>query len=221
MTQTDEALLISFYSHKLHVDDVCSSVDHTSDSMMKTCNDLFAILLNTECHEIVSMLRKYDLKFPINASDVPQFSSLTDCVFKVPGLVKDCGIEDLTYTQMGFMLRVKPRKEGADMKYGENHAKTAAQMGLCTIWNCRIYPSYLGVAFEELSKEEQEQLIPMLVLFIPYIFNLYSSKANYHNIIDSLSMLKESTKKRRLSNIWKLIEVVNRELPYEFQIIRY
>lgn len=221
MTRTDEAMLIAFYSHKLHVDDVCRSSNYPSDSMKKTCNDLFSILLNTECYEIVNLLRKYDLSFPVKASDVPQFSSLADCVFKVPGLVRDCGIEDVTYAQMGFMLRTKPRKEGADMKYGENHAKTAAQMGLCTILNYRIYPSHLGVAFLELSKEEQERLMPRLILFMPYIFNLYASNASYHDIMNSLSMLKESTKKRRLSNIWKLIEFVNKELPYEFQIIRY
>lgn len=221
MTQTEEALLIAFYSHRLHVEGVCKSVEIPSDGMMQTCNELLLILQNTECHEIIKVLRKCDFLFPLKASDIPQFSNLEDSVFKVPVLVRDCGMEELSYTQMGFMLRVRPRKEGADMKYGENHAKTAAQMGLCAIRNCRIYSSYLGIAFNGLCKFEQELLIPKLVLFIPYIFNQYASKATYHEIIASLSMLKESTRKRRLSNIWKLIDIVNRELPYELQIIRY
>lgn len=221
MTQTDEALLIAFYSHKLHVDEVCLSLDSSSDSMISTCNDLFSILLNMECQDIINIIRKNDVFFPVRASDVPQFSSLAICVFKVPGLVQDCGIEDLSYTQLGFMLRTKPRNEGADMKYGENHSKTAAQMGLCAISRFRIYPSYLGIAFSRLCIEEQKLLMPKLILFMPYIYNLYASKATYHEIINSLSFLKESTKKRRLTNIWKLIEEVNKVLPYELQIIRY
>lgn len=221
MTRTDEALLTAFYSHKLHVEDVCESLETKSDGMMQVCKELLSILLNTECHEIINVLRKCGFLFPLKASDVPQFSSLADSVFKVPVLVKDCGIENLSYTQMGFMLRVKPRKEGADMKYGENHAKTAAQMGLCAIRHCRIYPSYLGIAFIDLNNGEQEQIISKLILFMPYMFNQYASSATYHDIIDSLSMLTESTRKRRLSNIWKLIDVVNKDLPYELQIIRY
>lgn len=221
MTPIEEALVIAFYSHKLHVEDMSKEYLRPSSAMMTVCNDLFSILLNTECAELIFAIRKYNCRFQITTSEIPQFSSLGDCVFKVPELVQECGIEDLTYAQMGFMLRVKPRKEGADMKYGENHAKTAAQMGFCVIRNCRIYPSYLGMAFRELDKEKQEQLVPKLILFMPYILNQYASNASYHDINNSLSMLTESTRKRRLSNIWKLIDVVNKNLPYELQIIRY
>lgn len=221
MTPVEETLIVAFYSHKLHVEDVCNDLHNPSKPMARLCNDLFSILLNTDCHELISTIRKYDFRFSITTSDIPQFSNLSDCVYKVPATVLDCGIENLTYTQMGYMLRTKPRKEGADFKYGENHAKTSAQMGLCAINKCRIYPSSLGIAFSKLCKEKQEQLIPKLILFIPYIYNQYASKATYHDIIDSVSILKESTQKRRLSNIWSLINEINRVLPYEFQIIRY
>lgn len=221
MTTVEEALIVAFYSHRLHVEDACNDLHNPSEPMMRLCNDLFSVLLNTECLELISTIQEYDFRFSITTSDIPQFSSLADCLFKVPAIVRDCGIEDLTYTQMGYMLRTKPRKEGADMKYGENHAKTSAQMGLCTINKCRIYPSSLGIAFSKLCKERQEQLIPKLILFVPYIFNQYASKATFHDIIDSLSILKESTQKRRLSNIWTLINEINKTLPYEFQIIRY
>lgn len=122
---------------------------------------------------------------------------------------------------MGYMLRTKPRKEGADTKYGENQSKTAAQMGLCSIVCSRIYSSNLGVAFGNLDKERQINLIPKLVLFIPYILNLYASNAKYFDVLNSVSFLSESTQKRRLTNVWTLINIVNKELPYELQIIRY
>jgi len=118
-------------------------------------------------------------------------------------------------------LRTKPRKEGADMKYGENQSKTAAQMGLCSINHSRILPSYLGVAYCNLDKELQMRLLPKLILFIPYIFNQYATNAKYEDIIASVSFLSQSTQKRRLTNIWSLINHVNKVLPYELQIIRY
>lgn len=220
MDSIKEDLIISFYSHKLHVDDTCN-LECQSDGIMELCEDIFSCLLNVECVEIIRVIKKTGIIFEISHGDVPQFSSLEDCVYKVPLLVKDCGIDELSYTQLGFMLRTKPRKEGADMKYGENQSKTAAQMGLCSIKNARIYPSYLGIAFCNLDNESQVKLMPKLILFIPYIFNQYVTNAKYEDIIDSVSFLSQSTQKRRLTNIWSLITQVNKVLPYEFQIIRY
>jgi hypothetical protein len=188
---------------------------------MELCEDLFSCLLKVKCEEIIHIIQKMGLVFDISYGDVPQFSNLEDCVYRVPLLVKDCGIENLTYTQLGFMLRTKPRKDSADMKYGENQSKTAAQMGLCSINKARIYPSYLGVSFCNLDKESQINLLPKLVLFIPFIFNKFATKAKYEDIIASVSFLSQSTQKRRLTNIWSLINQVNKNIPYEFQIIRY
>lgn len=220
MDSIKEALIISFYSHKLHVEDTCN-VECPSDGMMELCENILSCLLNVDCEEIIRVIKNIELIFEISHGDVPQFSSLEDCFYKVPYLVKDCGIEDLTFTQLGYMLRTKPRKESADMKYGENQSKTAAQMGLCSIKKARIYPSYLGVSFCKLDKDSQIRLLPKLILFIPYIFNQYVINAKYEDIIDSVSFLSQSTQKRRLTNIWSLINQVNINLPYELQIIRY
>lgn len=220
MDSIKEALICGFYSHKLHVEDTCN-LQCLSVGMMGLCEDIFSCLLGVECEKIIRVIQKIGIAFEISHGDVPQFSSLDDCVYKVPFLVKDCGIDELTYTQLGFMLRTKPRKEGADMKYGENHSKTAAQMGLCSIKDARIFPSYLGVAFCNLDREMQMKLMPKLVLFIPYIFNQFATNAKYADIIDSVSFLSKSTQKRRLTNIWSLISQVNKILPYELQIIRY
>ena len=220
MDSIKEALIISFYSHKLHVDETCN-FQCPSDGMMGLCEDIISCLLNVECEEIIRIIKKVGHNFEILHGDVPQFSSLEDSVFRVPYLVKDCGIENLTFTQLGFMLRTKPRKDGADTKYGENQSKTAAQMGLCSINKARIYPSYIGVAFCNLDKESQMNLLPKLVLFVPFIFNIFATNAKCEEIITSVSFLSQSTQKRRLSNIWSLINQVNINLPYELQIIRY
>lgn len=220
MDSIKEALIINFYSHKLHVDEICN-LQYQPDGMMRLCEDIFSCLLNVECEEIIRVIQKIGFVFEILYGDVPQFSNLEDCVYKVPLLVKDSGIDELSYAQLGFMLRTKPRKEGADTKYGENQSKTAAQMGLCYINKAKIHPSYLGVAYCNLDKELQMKLLPKLIIFIPYIFNQFATDAKYEDIIASVSFLSQSTQKRRLTNIWSLINQVNKVLPYEFQIIRY
>lgn len=220
MDSIKEALIISFYSHKLHIEEICN-LQYLSEGMMGLCDDILSCLLNIGCEDIIRIIKKVGHIFEISHGDVPQFSSLEDSVFRVPSLVKDCGIENLTFAQLGFMLRTKPRKDGADTKYGENQSKTAAQMGLCSINKARIYPSYFGVAFCNLDKESQMKLLPKLVLFIPFIFNMFATNAKYEDIITSVSFLSQSTQKRRLSNIWSLINQVNKNIPYELQIIRY
>lgn len=220
MDSTKEALIINYYSHKLHVEGSCN-LQYPSVGMMGLCEDIFTCLLNVECEEIIRIIQKIGPLFEISYGDVPQFSSLEDCVYKVPLLVKECGIDELSYTQLGFMLRTKPRKECADMKYGENQSKTAAQMGLCSIKKARIHPSYLGVAYCNLDIESQMKLLPKMILFIPYIFNQYAINAKYDDILASVSFLSLSTQKRRLTNIWSLIYQVNKVLPYELQIVRY
>jgi len=220
MDYIQEALITAFYSHKLHVEETCN-LQSPSDGIMGLCEDIFSCLLKVDCVEIVHIIQSVGIHYKISYGDVPQFSCLDDCYYKVPLLVKDCGIEDLSYSQLGFMLRTQPRKESADMKYGENQSKTAAQMGLCVINKARIYPSSLGVAFCRLEREKKMNLLPKLILFIPYIFNLFARNAKYEDIIESVSFLSQSTQKRRLSSVWSLIAQVNKCLPYEFQIVRY
>lgn len=220
MDSTKEAFISAFYSHKLHVEDMCN-LQCPSEGFVRLCEDIISCLLEVECKEIIHIIQNTGINFDISPGDVPQFSNLDDCVYKVPILVRDSGLDDITYTQLGFMLRTKPRNEVADMKYGENQSKTAALMGLCSIIKSRIYPSHLGVAFCNLDKEKQRQLLPKLVLFIPYILNQFAMSAKYEDVISSVSFLSKSTRKRRLTNIWYLITQVNKVLPYELQIIRY
>ncbi len=220
MDSKTEEYISAFYSHKLHIEDKCN-LHCPSAELMRECEWIITCLLEVGCQEIIQFIRKSGICFDISYGDVPQFSNFEDCVYKVPQIIRDCGIDGISYNQMGYMLRTKPRKEGADTKYGENHSKTAAQMGLCSIVYSRIYASHLGVAFGNLEKENQINLIPKLVLFIPYILNLFASNAKYFDVLNSVSFLSESTQKRRLTNIWSLINIVNKNLPYEFQIIRY
>lgn len=218
--QQDANLLSLFYAHRLHIEDPVPG-NVIPSCMVSLCADILSMLKQTSVPELLEIIKQSHVPFAIDKADIPQFSSLEDAALKVPHLIFASQMEDITYEQMGFLLRTEPRTVVADCKYGENHAKTAAEMGLCAVYKHRVCLSFLGLLFDEQSEEDKKNLIPKLVLFIPMIQNLFVAGADENVVNDTMSILSESTLKRRSPNVWALIDCVNSQLPYELQIHRY
>lgn len=208
-------LLSLFYAHKLHVDEICRTPETPSDAMMNLCYDIFESLRLTSVHELIDILQKDHEAFEIGTADIPQFSDFDMCAYRTPYLVLASGQTDISFTQMGFMLLRSPKKEGAYFKYGENQAKTAAQMGLCYVKRGKINASYLGLAFCRLSNEEQKELLPKLILFVPIVQNYFVAGRSQELIDSYFSALSESTQKRRIGNVRTLIQIVENQFEDE------
>ena len=170
-------------------------------------NNLVEVLLKYNTKSIIEIIRADFIPFEIDKSDVPQFSDIENA-FKVPFLLKNCGIESVDYAQMGYMLRTDRRGVIADKKYGENHMKTACQMGLCAIEKCKAQANALGNAYVSLSKDKQDNLAPKLCLKIPFMTNYFLCGANEDYLQSQISILSPSTQKRRLTNIRTLISII-------------
>lgn len=210
----DEDFLIAFYNHEF--DCLIHSVKHTekiSDSlfiMKLICN-----LLNHTCKEIITILQQNIILIPIEKKDIPQFSNFYNAWYRVPYLLKNCGIDGVEYKQMGYMLRNEKSKELANFKYGENHLKTAEQLCLCKIEQYKAYITNLGLYFLDLTDNEQKSLLPRLCLHIPFIENYYISNESEIELKKGLSILSPSTSLRRLSNVKTLIETIDNTLNNE------
>lgn len=210
----DRQLISLFYAHELCADGIY--VSDQPNAMVALCHKVLNTLQLYDVDSIIEIIKECHISFPINKSDIPQFSSLDDCIYKVPYLIKGSLLSDITYEQMGYLLRTEPRTSVADCKYGENHAKTACQMGLCSINKCRINMSCLGEAFVSLTLEEQKSLAPKLILYIPLIQN-YFAQGKDKKLLDSyLSIMSESTRVRRQSNVWTLIYSIAPKNLYDF-----
>ncbi len=217
ITSEDAEMILLYYANRLHVTERCV---HENEAMLRLCKDLLGSLIAISITDLLQLIDCDFKPYTITAADIPQFSSIEDCV-RVPHLIMASQLEDITYGQMGYLLRTEPRTEIADLKYGENHAKVAAQMGLCVISKHKIYPSCLGVEFDKLSSDNKKNLLPKLALFIPFIQNVFVGQMTSEDVEQSLAILSETTRKRRLPNVWTLINLVNEHLPYELQILRY
>lgn len=217
MTQEQSHKLISlFYAHLLHIDEMCQNPEEKHNAMLSLCVDILEELKLYSMQEIIEIIKENFEEHPITTSDIPQFSDFDDAVYKTPYLTIASRESDIGFVQMGYMLLKSPKKDGAYMKYGENHAKTAAQIGLCSVNKGKINPSFLGVAFQKLNKEEQKRMMPKLLLYIPLIQNFFVLGKDIERLRTYFSSLSESTQLRRRSNVKTLINHVGQYLDYEF-----
>ena len=196
------ALLKAYYTH----------IDNDLITNQTKCELLLKVLQRHSCAEIVNLIKEENVLFKIDKKDVPQFSDFKDAYYQVPYLLANCGIKDVDYNKMGYMLRSKTRKEVADKKYGENHIKTAAQMGLCSLVKCRANTSTLGNLFIKLTEEEREDLLPKICLYIPFIHNYFKKGDTDAVREEMLSILSVTTQNRRRSNVNTIIQSIKRAL---------
>ena len=201
-TIKEHALLKAFYTH---ADDTLLS-DETKASL------LLQVLGKYSCKEIMALISEEDQLFVIDKKDIPQFSDFEDAYYAVPKKLVNCGDRNIDYERMGYMLDGALKKGVANKKYGENHIKTAASMGLCSFSRCRANKNALGKLFVEQPEEIRKNLLPKLCLYIPFIHNYFKLGATDEVRDSMLSILSVTTQNRRRSNINTIVEEVKKEL---------
>lgn len=204
-----------YYNHSLDLNSIKSlPIDILSESQVYSI--LFKVLKEVPLQKIIEIIKEDGTLFEIEKADICQFSDFNDCYTKALVVIINSGLKDVSWTKLGFLLRNKPRKSGADQKYGENHGKTAAQLGLLQMNERHEFnPTSFGIAFNALSKEDKESLKPKFCLYIPIIHNYFTQNCDPDLLDEYLALLSESTQKRRKPNIKKLIEIVKSSLPYD------
>ena len=192
---------------------------HSDNSILNDTNKsaiLLDVLKKYKCSEILDVIRVGFSPYTVEKKDISQFSDFRDAYYSVPFILANCGLKDVDYSRMGYMLRSETRKEVADKKYGENHMKTAAQLGLCNFERCRANGNSLGNQFVKLSDTEQKALLPKLCLYIPYIQNYFMSGSREQSLEEMLNILSETTRVRRRPNVNTIIDTIKNSLDYEF-----
>ena len=201
----EQVLLKAFYTH---ADESLLENDDKSKILLE-------ILKKYKCSEILELIGHEFAPYPITKADPSQFSDFKDAYYSVPFLLANCGKTDVDYNQMGYMLRSEKRKEVADKKYGENHMKTAAQLGLCRFAKCRANANALGSNFVKLNERDMKAVLPKLCLYIPYIQNYFMAGATDEVREEILSILSKTTQIRRRPNVNLIIETVKDSIEYE------
>lgn len=191
---------------------------HSDDSLLEDeekSTVLLSVLKKYKCSEILALIADGFVAANIDKKDISQFSDFKDAYYTVPFMLHNCGEKDVDYSKMGYLLRDEKRKEVADKKYGENHMKTAAQLGLCKFSKCRANENALGSLFIKLSDSERKNILPKLCLYIPYIQNYFMAGATDEVRDEMMSILSKTTHLRRRSNVNTIIQTVKDAVEYE------
>lgn len=204
-TSNERVLLKAYYTHADN-----SILEDAGKSSI-----LIEVLKKYRCSELLEIIQEGFTSHAIDKRDLSQFSDFKDAYFKVPYLLANCGLTDVDYSTMGFMLRSDKRNIVADKKYGENHIKTAAQLGLCSFSKCRANANALGNVFIKLDEYNQKNILPKLCLYIPYIQNYFMNGATDDVREEILSILSKTTQNRRRPNVNTIIETVKEAIVYE------
>ena len=170
-------------------------------------------LLNISLMDYVDfIIQNYKVPY-LEASDIFQFSNFDDCTKNICRVIKEAGDKGYVALDIGKLLENDglERKDGAYIKYGENQAKTAVQLGLLNLLSNKFFLSCFGFVFNDLSDEMQSKFINRLILRNKLIQRLiYKSKTNGKAEYSyEAGFLSQSTLLRRKSNVKTIINILS------------
>ena len=211
-TDEDE-ILHQFFLHPLSKEERMQYSEKDTD---RAARRLIDILRRVPTGTIIDILSRHSDEIPvITTGSIPQFSNIDD-LDRVPGIVMSN--PGCKYKLIGYFFN-KDAQESAQQKYGENHYKAAAQIGLCEEVIKKTEASMpevtkLGEVYDELDKEDKETVKAKLCFLIPVIQKFFTEGRN--GTVDAKglyeSMLSAATVIRRRSSTMMLIRCIAKTL---------
>jgi len=184
-------------------------------------------LPSEEILEYIGMLREIPLfdfidlavsKYPVShfsTKDIPQFSSLNDGTDRICEILNTNGDNGYKFAEIGVFFRPENmvRDVRADVKYGENHCKTAADFGLVQIRIGNVcYLTCFGKIFNSLTELEKRDYLSRFVIRNRFINWLLSRAVSRPVLLEEeMSILKMSTIKRRKPNVKQYLGLLNNQ----------
>ena len=182
--------------------------DFIEQKDINSYEQLIDALSSSSFSELRSIVVKCD-ELPITAANIPQYSNYDNATVNIISSLRKSGNFGPDFLEVGRHYLISNRSEWAYQKYGENHSKTAAELGLATIKKedtQRVYLSRLGLLVEQKGLDIQKDLIFKLAIGIPIIQKFIKVNLQDKNQIIPIMLdyLSETTAKRRLNNCWCL-----------------
>lgn len=176
-------------------------------------------ILKVPYNSFLDHIRTNEYDICLLSSDVPQFSSIESATSKICTILKSQRIDQgFSFTEIGkLLLDNKARTEYALKKYGENHVKTAVDLGLCRKVGNKFYLSALGYIYADLSEDIKQRLLSRLALRHKLVFRIIHKILNnqFVYITDEIAFLSKSTIERRRGNCVLLCKLINLNLEID------
>lgn len=176
-------------------------------------------IIATDCSLFVNFSLQTLITENLNAAHVFQFSNVDDGTYRLCNILKSIEDPGVNYLQAGKLLLSdgKERLVAAYRKYGENHTKTAASLGLLHELDKIYFLTCLGKTADLLSEEERAKLMVRLILRNTLVIKiLQTAKKRRFSLRNLLCFLSDSTYKRRKSNICTIIKKLQKSDEFDF-----
>lgn len=161
--------------------------------------------------DFVSYITNNVLPVAWTSSDITQNSNSDDCHVDLCRALMSKGNPGLDFNSLGECLLNDgiERNEGAYRKYGENHVKSAAQLGLTYENNGLWYLTDFGKVFCSIDRNLQYNLMARVLLKSPFYASIVSDASMHKiNIAQYMDDLSESTRKRRIPSVRKMVDII-------------
>lgn len=167
-------------------------------------------LMSYSLEDYISYLAEHPNIIEITPRDITQLSNIDDCTTNICRIMLENGNRGLSLTDIATKLHGDDGfKDNAVAltKYGENQVKTACQMGLTVIKKDLWYLTGIGYVINNLPEKIQTKYYAINLLrdsfYSKIILSLYEKDTNLRNF---MSILSESTQKRRSSSCQKVLD---------------
>ncbi len=215
-----DSLLRAFLLHPLTREE---KHNYPDESLCEAANKIIDTLQSVSIERMLDVIEKYQDEIQeLTTASIPQFSELKDAD-RIPDIV--LSNPDCKYKLIGYFFN-KDAEEYSQQKYGENHYKLAAQIGLCEYADKKASDgitavSFLGMVYKELPEEKRDELRPKLCLQIPFVqYILIKARQGEIDAMKELrSMLTLSTSIRRRSSIQQIMHAIEETMTTEKSIM--
>lgn len=219
MSYIDEILNESIYQNEIIKLFYLSPVSneelkvYTDEQLNIVAEKIVDILKAISIDNIISIIEANKAEIAeITPANIPQFSNINS-INDVLDVVESS--DEITFELIGYYIN-KNASKGAQIKYGENHYKTAAAIGLTTL-NKPFHVTALGKKYMSLFWEDKTSIRNKLFLLVPIVQEIIID-AKYRTVhpLDVLRLyLSESTSIRRRSNVRTMVECVYKDADME------
>ena len=190
---------------------ISSEIDVLSNWNVNTARKVLDELMELSIDEILSIIDCNCYGDVADIKYIPQFGKI-ETIAKVTCYFVAQGQCCADYPQMGFYLKQDVNATlVANTKFGENHGKAAAILGIAACVDKRIVPSALTEAFCSLEEKAQDEILSRLMFRVPIVQIILkaASKQKVNGYVP-MEQLKESTRHRRGQSVRAILKTLNR-----------
>lgn len=170
----------------------------------------YNVLMQIPTQLFLDVLAQNKVYPKLTPADVPCFSDMKNGSSRLNELLSFYP-DGLSFSEIGYQL-MNSETDAAQKKYGENQSKLAAIMSLVYLDNQRpikVHATALGEYLTRYDYSEKKAALQKLVLRDPCVKHLLCKALNGPvRYADVVSFLKDSTKRRRRTNVRFLVAFV-------------